>query len=262
MATKIAAAKKPAAKTKIAPAKPAAKASAPKAKASAANAATKTSAAKGAPAKPVAGKRIAAKAAPKLAAVSKPVPKPAPKPGAVSKAAAKPSAKPAPVKLAAAKPVNPAPAKPAAAPQPPKPAAAKAPAAKAAPLAVKAVEVKKIAGLKAASQGKGAAFDADKRRELIAAAAARHNKAAPAKFAGPRIDPIRVRPPEPVERHRFAIGDSVKVVSTSGMWFKHGVAYRVTAALPPAAGGKLQYRIKNDQEPFERVVSESQLASL
>lgn len=235
MATKSAAAKKPAAKAKTASGKPAAKAAAPK------KDVAKKPAPKGPAKKASAGARVAAKAAPKLAAVSKPASKPV-----TSKAPA-----PKPAKAAAAP--KPAPSAPAA----PKPQTAKA-----APLAVKSVEVKKIAGLKAASQGKGAAFDADKRRELIAAAAARHNKSGPAKFAGPRIDPIRVRPPEPVERHRFAIGDSVRVVSTSGMWFKHGVAYRVTAALPPAAGGKLQYRIKNDQEPFERVVSESQLASL
>ena len=71
---------------------------------------------------------------------------------------------------------------------------------------------------------------------------------------------IQQREPSPVERHRFSVGDQVRVVSTSGMWFKHGIDYRVTAALPPQAG-KLQYRIKNEQEPFERVVSESQLAS-
>jgi hypothetical protein len=238
MATKTAAAKKPAAKTKAAAGKSAAKAAASK------KPAAKSPPAKAAPTKAApAPKRVAAKAAPKLAAVSKPAPK-----------SSAPSKAPTPKTVVAPKI--------AATPQPPKTSVSKPQIVKAAPLAVRSVEVKKIAGLKAASQGKGAAFDADKRRELIAAAAARHNKAAPAKFAGPRIDPIRVRPPEPVERHRFAIGDSVKVVSTSGMWFKHGVAYRVTAALPPAAGGKLQYRIKNDQEPFERVVSESQLASL
>ncbi|NWG92884.1 MAG: hypothetical protein HXY21_10335 [Parvularculaceae bacterium] len=69
------------------------------------------------------------------------------------------------------------------------------------------------------------------------------------------------REPSPAERHRFSVGDEVRVISTSGMWFKHGVEYRVTAALPPQAG-KLQYRIKNEAEPFERVVSESQLASI
>ncbi|MEK7265400.1 MAG: hypothetical protein AAB227_04790, partial [Pseudomonadota bacterium] len=71
---------------------------------------------------------------------------------------------------------------------------------------------------------------------------------------------IPQREPTPGERHSFSIGDQVRVISTSGMWFKHGIDYRVTAALPPQAG-KLQYRIKNEQEPFERVVSESQLAS-
>lgn len=232
MATKTAAAKKPTAKTKTAAAKPAAKTVLKKA-----------------------AKAPAPKAAPaKAAAAKKPAPKPAPaKTPAKPAAKAAVAAKPVPVKAAA-------PAK--AAPKPTAAAPAKPAPAKAAPLAVKSVEVKKIAGLKAASQGKGLSFDPDKRRELIAAAAARHNKAAPAKFAGPRIDPIVVREPAPVERHRFSVGDPVKVVSTSGMWFKHGVAYKVTAALPPAAGGKLQYRIKNDQEPFERVVSESQLASL
>jgi hypothetical protein len=242
MATKTAAAKKPAAKTKTAT-KPAAKAVLKKA-------AAPKAAAKPQPAKASAVK----KPAPKPVAV-KPLPKPAPAKAVAAKPAAKPAI--APVKPQPSKVEAKAPLKPAAAPAP-----VKAQPAKAAPLAVKAVEVKKIAGLKAASQGRGVSFDPDKRRELIAAAAARHNKAAPAKFAGPRIDPIVVREPAPVERHRFSVGDPVKVVSTSGMWFKHGVAYKVTAALPPAAGGKLQYRIKNDQEPFERVVSESQLASL
>ncbi len=244
MATKSAAAKKPAAKTKTA-AKPAAK---PVLK--------KPAPAKAAAAK-VAAPKAAAKAAPKAAVIKKAAtPAKAPAKAAAVKPAAK--AAPAPAKSAPVKPApSVAPAKAAA-----KPAAAKPAPAKTAPLAVKSVEVKKIAGLKAAGQSKGISFDPDKRRELIAAAAARHNKAAPAKFAGPRIDPIVVREPAPVERHRFSVGDPVKVVSTSGMWFKHGVAYKVTAALPPAAGGKLQYRIKNDQEPFERVVSESQLASL
>lgn len=243
MARKTAAAKKPAAKTKTA-AKPAAKPVSKK------PAPAKAAAPKAAPVKSALKPLVAKKPAPAMKSPAKAV---AAKP--VAKAAA------ATVKSVQAKPAAPAPiksgAKPAAAP-----AAAKPAPAKAAPLAVKSVEVKKIAGLKAASQGKGLSFDPDKRRELIAAAAARHNKAAPAKFAGPRIDPIVVREPAPVERHRFSVGDPVKVVSTSGMWFKHGVAYKVTAALPPAAGGKLQYRIKNDQEPFERVVSESQLASL
>lgn len=104
-------------------------------------------------------------------------------------------------------------------------------------------------------------FDPDRRRELIAAAAARRRKTAPAKVAAPAPIVITQQPrePSPAERHRFSVGDQVRVISTSGMWFKHGIDYRVTAALPPQAG-KLQYRIKNEQEPFERVVSESQLA--
>ena len=102
-------------------------------------------------------------------------------------------------------------------------------------------------------------FDPAHRRELIAAAAARRRKSVTAKSAPAQVTIIKPREPSPVERHRFSVGDEVRVVSTSGMWFKHGIEFTVTAALPPQ-GGKLQYRIKNDQEPFERVVSESQLA--
>jgi len=249
MATKFAAAKQPVAKTKAGAKavskKPPAKGAAPKASP------VKAVAQKAEPAKKITQKPVAAKPAVKAAPAK-----------AVALKAAQPVA--APVRLAVpAKPVAKA-ATAAAKPAPAgvAPVTVKVAPAKAAPLAVKSVEVKKIAGLKTASQPKGLAFDPDKRRELIAAAAARHQKAGPAKFAGPRIDPIAVREPTPVERHRFSVGDPVKVISTSGMWFKHGVAYKVTAALPPAAGGKLQYRIKNDQEPFERVVSESQLASV
>jgi hypothetical protein len=105
-----------------------------------------------------------------------------------------------------------------------------------------------------------ASFDPDRRRELIAAAAARRRKTVTARAAPSPASIIRPREASPVEQHRFSVGDEVRVVSTAGMWFKHGIDYRVTAALPPQAG-KLQYRIKNDQEPYERVVSESQLAS-
>lgn len=105
-----------------------------------------------------------------------------------------------------------------------------------------------------------ASFDPDRRLEMIAAAAARRRKTVTARPAQVPATAIRPRESSPAEQHRFSVGDEVRVVSTAGMWFKHGIDYRVTAALPPQAG-KLQYRIKNDQEPYERVVSESQLAS-
>jgi len=58
--------------------------------------------------------------------------------------------------------------------------------------------------------------------------------------------------------HHHRIGQTVKIVSPRGMHFKNGLTFTVTAKLPPA-GGALQYRIKNDDEPYERVVAESQL---
>jgi hypothetical protein len=118
----------------------------------------------------------------------------------------------------------------------------------------------KAAAAKAAAKPTAAAtFDADKRRKLIAAAAARRRKAVASKRNAPKPDIIQHREPTPVEKHKYSVGEGVRVISTAGMWFKNGIDYKVTAALPPAAG-KLQYRIKNEGEPFERVVSESQLS--
>ncbi len=144
-----------------------------------------------------------------------------------------------------------------AAPRPPKAAARKT-----AKSAAKSAPAKKPAAAAAAraKPSPTASFDPDRRREMIAAAAARRRKTVTAKPPQTPVAIIRPREPSPVEQHRFSVGDQVRVVSTAGMWFKHGIDYRITAALPPQAG-KLQYRIKNDQEPYERVVSESQLAS-
>jgi len=105
-----------------------------------------------------------------------------------------------------------------------------------------------------------AAFDPDKRRQMIAAAAARRRKSVSTTRPAPSpLVILAVREPTPEEKHRFNVGDNVRVISTAGMWFKNGIEFKVTAALPPVQG-KLQYRIKNDNEAFERVVSESQLA--
>ncbi len=203
--------------------------------------------------KTAAPKRPAQKSA-KIAKAKTVARKPAPK-----KAAAKPQPKvavKAPVKSPLVAAERPAAKQAAISKQVPKPAA---------PIGVikgiAAPAAKKAAA--AASKSKPSAstsFDPDRRRELIAAAAARHRKPTPTKAP---ITPIVIAPrqvPTVIERHRFSVGDEVRVVSTSGMWFKHGVDYRITAALPPQSG-KLQYRIKNDQEPFERVVSELQLAN-
>lgn len=174
---------------------------------------------------------------------------------AKSKTSARKAVKASPAKAAPKRSAaKAAPAKPAAKAAKPAPAAPKPTAAKT------ATPVKKPAAAARAKPSPSASFDPDRRLELIAAAAARRRKKVTAKTAPAPIAIIQQREPNPVERHRFSIGDQVRVVSTSGMWFKHGIDYRVTAALPPQAG-KLQYRIKNEQEPFERVVSESQLAS-
>lgn len=135
----------------------------------------------------------------------------------------------------------------------PKKAAAKEPGAKKAPPA------KAAAASTPSRPTTNTPFDAEKRRKLIAAAAARRRKAVASKRKAIKPEIIQHREPTPVERHKYAVGEGVRVVSTAGMWFKNGIDYKITAALPPAAG-KLQYRIKNDGEPFERVVSESQLS--
>jgi hypothetical protein len=233
----------------------------------------------------------------KTAARKRPAPKPAAKkaiarPKAAAKAAPAKKSEPKKAAAAAAKPVArktaPASAKPpvlkatvkkaadakslAAAIAPVKapipkaqPKKAAKPAAAAKPVLNKPVMARKGAEKSEASHAAtvlAPGFDLERRRQLIAAAAARQKKSgSTVRYTAPVIGVIRTAEPPPIERHRFSVGDSVKVVATSGMWFKHGIAYKVTAALPPS-GGKLQYRIKNDQEPFERVVTESQLASI
>jgi len=58
--------------------------------------------------------------------------------------------------------------------------------------------------------------------------------------------------------HKFKVGQSVSF--TSGPFGRGGTnnIYRITQLLPPE-GDDYQYRIKNVDEPHERVVKESQL---
>lgn len=238
-ARKTAAQKRPAVKTtKTAKAKPRARTAAAKPTAKPLTKATPKPAAK---APRPAAKAPAPKAAAAKPAAARPAKPPiAEKPAAKAAPTPKVAARPAPAPIGIIKPITPAGASKTAAIAAKKPAAA---AARSRPSAK-------------------TSFDPDRRRELIAAAAARHRKTAVT--ARTPLAPVAVashREPSPAERHRFSVGDEVRVISTSGMWFKHGVEYRITAALPPQAG-KLQYRIKNEAEPFERVVSESQLASI
>lgn len=223
----------------------------------------------------MAAKKSAAQKRPALKKLKAAKPKESARKAAPKSATAKPPAKAASkaspaIAKAAPRVKSASPAKPpvkatsAAKAAPPKAVAAKIGVIK--PIAPQATAAKPPAPKKpgaVAARSKPAAsasFDPDRRRELIAAAAARHRKAAPARAPLAPVAVVPSREPSPAERHRFSVGDEVRVISTSGMWFKHGVEYRVTAALPPQAG-KLQYRIKNEAEPFERVVSESQLAT-
>lgn len=61
-----------------------------------------------------------------------------------------------------------------------------------------------------------------------------------------------------MQEHRFKVGQSVTF--TSGPFGRAGTTgtYKVTQLLPPE-GDDNQYRIKNSDEPHERVVKESQL---
>ncbi len=61
-----------------------------------------------------------------------------------------------------------------------------------------------------------------------------------------------------VHWHKFKVGQSVSFLSGSiGRGRTNGL-YKVTQLLPPE-GDDYQYRIKNADEPHERVVKESQL---
>jgi hypothetical protein len=59
-----------------------------------------------------------------------------------------------------------------------------------------------------------------------------------------------------VSSHKFNIGQTVRY--TSGPFGAGRGVYKVTQLLPPE-GDDYQYRIKNPDEPHERVVKESQL---
>ena len=58
-----------------------------------------------------------------------------------------------------------------------------------------------------------------------------------------------------MSRHKFKIGQLVHYLGRGGAY---GI-YRVTQLLPPAEDEAFQYRIKNANEPHERVVKEHEL---
>jgi hypothetical protein len=57
-----------------------------------------------------------------------------------------------------------------------------------------------------------------------------------------------------MSRHKFKVGQLVNFISRDGA----SGAYQVTQLLPPE-GEVFQYRIKNVNEPHERVANESEL---
>jgi hypothetical protein len=55
--------------------------------------------------------------------------------------------------------------------------------------------------------------------------------------------------------HLFAVGQTVRL---NGGLLRSGASYQITARLPPI-GDTPQYRIRNDDEKFERVARQSEL---
>lgn len=58
--------------------------------------------------------------------------------------------------------------------------------------------------------------------------------------------------------HRFAVGQSVRLNSRFGVSPTAAEFYRVTATLP-ARDNALQYRIRSDEERYDRVTTEDSL---
>lgn len=58
--------------------------------------------------------------------------------------------------------------------------------------------------------------------------------------------------------HLFAVGQMVRLRGSLGTFPKSAETYRVTATLPPR-GDSLQYRIRNDDERHERMVTQDSL---
>jgi hypothetical protein len=66
------------------------------------------------------------------------------------------------------------------------------------------------------------------------------------------------RPIKAAPVHRYKAGDRVRVNGHRSMLQRAEGAYRVLATLP-FEGNALQYRVRNDEERYERIVSEDDL---
>lgn len=62
----------------------------------------------------------------------------------------------------------------------------------------------------------------------------------------------------PLDSHRFKVGQNVRYTSNMLRYFRQSAEFRVVKLLP-AEGNEQQYRIKSTTEPHERVAKESQL---
>jgi hypothetical protein len=60
--------------------------------------------------------------------------------------------------------------------------------------------------------------------------------------------------------HKFKVGQSVNYASGPRASFGARGVYKITHLLPPE-GDERQYRIKSAEEPYERVVKETQIES-
>lgn len=68
----------------------------------------------------------------------------------------------------------------------------------------------------------------------------------------------RNRPHQIMPAHRFAVGELVRMRSNREMAISRGDAFRITALLP-FSGELPQYRIRNDCELHERLITQDRL---
>jgi len=74
--------------------------------------------------------------------------------------------------------------------------------------------------------------------------------------------PNLLRHPPPIQpdalKHLFAVGQPVRIKRGFGLRSEAARIYHITATLPPS-GESLQYRIRNDDERYERVAIQDNL---
>jgi hypothetical protein len=61
-----------------------------------------------------------------------------------------------------------------------------------------------------------------------------------------------------IDNHRFAVGATVRLNRIGSFGNAVSGAYKILAKLPEQ-DGELQYRIKSEHEPYQRIVKEYQL---